>query len=938
MIASVQTNAQVATTMQWEQMIGPYGGVVTAITYAANGNLLLGTKHSGVFRSISNGTKWAHSNLNNISVHALMLDASGNVVAGTSNGIYHSFDHGNVFYRTSAGLTTNEVLSLTMDTQGTLYAGTIRGVFASFDNGLNWKPQGIESVGSYVHALLVNTSNNLYAGTDDGVYYSSDYGLTWSNVGLPGITVNSLVLSESGELFAGTKFLGIHRATEDSLLWTQVGLSTITVNVLAINPLGKLFAGTELYGVFYSVNNGVNWEPSQFASGTVYSLNTRKSSMMFAGSTVGVFLSGDNGATWGKFNTGLNAVTVNALEVDSEGTIFIATEHQGLYRSTNKGTSWQEMNNTLPDGSYRAITITSGGTMFVGHEYLGVYRSTNFGLNWSRSDSGINGTNVKHLASHNGNVYASVFDAGLFTSSDDGFLWRQINAPIGNFNVTAFGVNPNGDLFASYEGYGVYFSNDNGNTWADRTIGLSLFDIYAFGFDSSGNVYAGSNSVDGLFYSSNNGLIWSPTGFTETVTSMATSTSGFIFATTKGEGIFRSNDNGLTWNANNSGLTSLYLNDVTVTTSGAVYTGANGGGVFSSTYRIFGSISGAKFIDRNRNHYYDANEIGAPNWKIILREVVNTSVEPILINPDTALTDSNGFYTFSTLQDGKYVVTEEHVNGWVQTFPTGRGFYVVTIQNHEAITGIDFGNVPAHSFTGTIGTNWSNPGNWQDGRLPSDTDAVEIPVDVLYDQLLADSIHTLRIAPGGRITFSPLAGRLRIRNSLQIDSNSTLSFPVGDTDATLFCEGDWVNNGTFDAGSSTIVFDGNNKKTIVNGSTSSNTAFGKQSPFAVRASGGEFYNLTVSGDSTYTDGNIIITNQLVLQNNLFLSADDTLSLTKEVEDAITDTGVVPEGTIQRYINTTATGTYRFESPKTTIEFTDTTNIPNSIMMTTYPDT
>ncbi len=933
--ASTFSVAQVATTMQWEQFVGPYGGVVTAITYAANGNVIIGTKNGGVFRSISNGTKWVRSNLTDVSVNALLLDASGNILAGTSNGMYHSFDHGNTWYKTSTGLTVEEVFSLAIDSQGLIYAGTKLGVFVSMDNGFNWR---YKTINLRVHSLLVNPSDKVYAGTDFGIYQSTDYGETWFEVGLSSLTVMSLVRSESGKLFAGTLQDGIYSSQEDSLLWSQSGLASLSVNALALNPNGKLFAGTSLFGVFYSLDNGFMWYPSTFASGTVFALNSRKSNLLLAGSTIGVFLSGDEGNTWSKANTGLNVVTVKDVEVNEDGTLFIATEHQGVYRSTNKGTTWFESNNSLPAGTFNALAITSSGSIFAGHDYLGLYRSNDAGLNWVRTDSGLFGNTIQHIDSYLNNVYVATLESGLFASSDDGYLWRQINAPVGIFNIKALGISPSGGIFACYDTYGLFFSNDEGNTWMNRGTGLPELEVFSFGFDSVGTVYAGTGSVDGLFFSNNNGLNWNPTGFTKDVTSIATATNGNIFAATKGDGVFRSNDNGSSWTENNAGLFSLYLNDITVTSSGAVYVGVEGGGVYSSTYRLFGSISGTKFIDRNRNNYRDANEVGAPNWKIILREYIGTSTEPILINPDTAITDSNGNYSFSVVQDGKYVVSEFHVNGWVQTYPTGRGFYFISVQNHEAITGIDFGNVPAHSFTGNTGTNWSNPLNWQDGRLPSDTDAVEIPVDVVYDLPIPDSIHALRIASGGRITFSALAGRLRIRNSLQIDSNSTLAFPAGDSDATLFCEGDWVNNGIFDPGNSTIVFDGNNRKTIVNGSTSSSTAFGKQSPFAVRTSGGQFYNLTISGDSTYTDGNIIITNQLALQNNLFLSADDTLSLRKEVEDAITDTGMVPEGTIERYLNTTVPGTYRFESPKTTIEFSDTNNMPSSIMMTTYPGT
>ncbi|MCG3118714.1 MAG: Ycf48-like protein [bacterium] len=80
------------------------------------------------------------------------------------------------------------------------------------------------------------------------------------------------------------------------------------------------------------------------------------------------------------------------------------------------------------------------------------------------------------------------------------------------------------------------------------------------------------------------GNFWEPASgpFRTPVSSFGFNSQGHIFAGTSGQGIFRSADNGITWNSLKTGLTGSYINCMTITPSGQLLTGTDGG-TFRST-------------------------------------------------------------------------------------------------------------------------------------------------------------------------------------------------------------------------------------------------------------------------------------------------------------------------------------------------------------------
>jgi len=103
-----------------------------------------------------------------------------------------------------------------------------------------------------------------------------------------------------------------------------------------------------------------------------------------------------------------------------------------------------------------------------------------------------------------------------------------------------------------------------------------------------------------------------------------------------------------------------------------------------------GSISGKIFNDANGNGVKDVGEAGLQNWKA---RITGTKT-------DSALSDVNGNYTFSSLTVGSYTVSENAQLGWSQTLPALSGNYSVNITSGLNATNKDFGNAQYGSITG----------------------------------------------------------------------------------------------------------------------------------------------------------------------------------------------------------------------------------------------
>ncbi|MBI5476247.1 MAG: T9SS type A sorting domain-containing protein [Ignavibacteriales bacterium] len=323
------------------------------------------------------------------------------------------------------------------------------------------------------------------------------------------------------------------------------------------------------------------------------------------------------------------------------------------------------------------------------------------------------------------------------------------------------------------------------------------------------------------------------------------------------------------------------------------------------------SISGLVFHDIDGNGIFDGADSTLTGWNILLKNSIGATI-------DSKITDSGGHYNFSVINPGIYTISEVQDTNWILTYPTGLGTYTVTVSGSVSLTDKDFGNTYAYRYTGDSTGNWSDSLSWTGGIPPSSDKFVSIPTGVVVtiDSLPQDSVRAIRIESGGTLQFSPTVSKLNVLRTLQIDDGANLQFPETSDTTGIKCFKDWVNRGTLDPGHSIITFAGDQPKVIA-------------------SDGGvnTFYKIEITGDSTSVIGNFTVKNQMILPKGISTREQDTILVENNDTSAISDTGIVTQGTIKRNIKLGETGTYRFESPGSYIKFSGEGTNPCAVSMT-----
>jgi hypothetical protein len=244
------------------------------------------------------------------------------------------------------------------------------------------------------------------------------------------------------------------------------------------------YAGTSA-GIYISADYGASW--TNFKDGltssdpSILSISPW-SSGIFAGGYGGLYYSTSHGVKWtsiANYNNGFTVPAVTSITVNGLN-ILASSISAGVFRSTNAGSSWTAVNNGLTTSTstlpwiYSLLLVTNGQSVYIyAATGNGVYLTADNGNTWySKSTGMLTGTIVYSLIA-NGTTLLAGTSGGLYKSINMGNSWYQVSgAPAYTFNSFA---KYNTAIFGGTS-YGVYLSKDNGATWSDVSSGLSSTD------------------------------------------------------------------------------------------------------------------------------------------------------------------------------------------------------------------------------------------------------------------------------------------------------------------------------------------------------------------------------------------------------------------------------------------------------------------------------
>jgi photosystem II stability/assembly factor-like uncharacterized protein len=329
-------------------------------------------------------------------------------------------------------------------------------------------------------------------------------------------------------------------------------------------------------------------------------------------------------AGWNKWTGNTPSALMVALAIDPamSTTIYavsgLAGDLGGVFKSTDGGIHWSASNTGLTATFVSAVAVDpqTPTTVYAGASGLdawGVFKSTDGGAHWSPSNAGFPPPLCSETSCAIPTVLALVVDpqtpaivyagtnVGVFKTTDGGGFWSASNTGLTDLVVIALAVDPQtpATLYAATFA-GVFKSIDGGAHWALSDAGLPhcfinfepVVCVFSLAVDpqTPATLYAGT--VSGVFKSTDGGAHWSfsmtgveSVGAGVSAVAIDPQAPATLYAATSGAGVLRSTDGGRSWAPFNAGLSTLFLDALQVSPSGAcLHAASHRGGVFDFVF------------------------------------------------------------------------------------------------------------------------------------------------------------------------------------------------------------------------------------------------------------------------------------------------------------------------------------------------------------------
>jgi photosystem II stability/assembly factor-like uncharacterized protein len=296
----------------------------------------------------------------------------------------------------------------------------------------------------------------IYVATNDYIYKTRDGGRSWANLsqGMSYSRVIAMAIDPAypATVYAGTKGDAVYKSHDGGQRWISMrsGLddTTITsvVNQFVFDPddAQHMFLATTM-GVFETKNGGEQWVKRMEGMKEVLmvvtlAMDPTRPSILYAGTSGGVYKSTDQAAHWEKVNNGLvppdmlktsRALNVTSIVVDpyEPDTVYAATL-SGLYKTTDAAQAWKRIGVSLADQMIVAMVLDRSrqGIIYIAGRH-GVHRSEDGGETWKLINSGLATTNIRAIAQSTTDprvFYAGTNGSGLYRSHDFGETWEPM--------------------------------------------------------------------------------------------------------------------------------------------------------------------------------------------------------------------------------------------------------------------------------------------------------------------------------------------------------------------------------------------------------------------------------------------------------------------------------------------------------------------------------
>jgi photosystem II stability/assembly factor-like uncharacterized protein len=335
----------------------------------------------GLYRTFDAGKYWMQTTGADMIVNDVYVDPENSkhvLLATDRRGVLASDDGGDSFVPSNSGFSARQITAFTGDLQhpATVYVGVVNdkeagGVFVSRTGGLSWRQLSGGLDGRDVFSLGQTPDGTILAGTEHGIYRLKDG--DWQRVGDDTKATAAVVKSApaaSRKRQPPRKAAGRSVAKQRQVATPRSSVAA-TLKILDGTVYGFALTGETLFaatseGVLRSASSGTTW--SLVASTTLDECRfvAAAKSNVVAASLNAVEQSLDGGNTWKAVKLPAKLTQVSALSVDGQGDVWVG-DRDGVYLSTDKGANWRTLtdlvvrnvNNLYFDEASNRVLVTA---------------------------------------------------------------------------------------------------------------------------------------------------------------------------------------------------------------------------------------------------------------------------------------------------------------------------------------------------------------------------------------------------------------------------------------------------------------------------------------------------------------------------------------------------------------------------------------------------